>query len=68
MAGPVAQVRTKDGRVKVLDFGCGKLKRADEAVGQTLDRSKLLEKVGEGGCGVVYVAEQNKLRPSTQMP
>ena len=33
---------------------------ADEAVGQTLGRYKLLEKIGEGGCGVVYMAEQNE--------
>jgi len=33
---------------------------ADEAVGQTLGRYKLLEKIGEGGYGVVYVAEQTE--------
>src|SRR6185369_4694740 len=33
---------------------------ADESVGQTLGRYKLLERVGEGGCGVVYVAEQTE--------
>ena len=32
----------------------------DVAVGQTLGRYKLLERVGEGGCGVVYVAEQTE--------
>ena len=32
----------------------------DEAVGQTLGRHKLLERVGEGGCGVVYFAEQTE--------
>ena len=34
--------------------------RPDESVGQTLGRYKLLEKIGEGGCGVVYVAEQTE--------
>jgi serine/threonine protein kinase/WD40 repeat protein len=34
--------------------------KTGESVGQTLGRYKLLEKIGEGGCGVVYVAEQTE--------
>lgn len=32
----------------------------DETVGMTLGRYKLREKLGEGGCGTVYVAEQTE--------
>src|SRR5215471_8134667 len=33
---------------------------SDEAIDQTLGRYKLLEKIGEGGFGAVYVAEQKE--------
>src|SRR3954471_22514362 len=46
------QAETARPRVK-LDRADG----PDEAVGQTLGHYKLLERVGEGGYGVVYVAE-----------
>jgi hypothetical protein len=32
----------------------------DEQIGTHIERYKLLQKIGEGGCGVVYMAEQEK--------
>ena len=32
----------------------------DESLGRMIGRYKLLEKIGEGGCGVVYMAEQEE--------
>ena len=54
-----SEARTSDnGSAKALKLALAEA--PDEAVGQTLGRYKLLERVGEGGCGVVYVAEQTE--------
>jgi len=41
------------------DLGTGKSVLL-EGPGSRIDRYKLLQKIGEGGCGVVYMAEQDK--------
>ena len=38
----------------------GEINFTDEHVGRRVERYQLLQKIGEGGCGVVYLAEQEK--------
>jgi serine/threonine protein kinase/Tfp pilus assembly protein PilF len=57
VAQPAAAARPEPVKTIKLDLA---VTPNDEAVGQTLGRYKLLEKVGEGGCGAVYVAQQSE--------
>src|SRR6185295_7193120 len=48
-------------RAERLEFLSSNLTQVSaEGLGDRIDRYKLLEKIGEGGCGVVYVAEQTE--------
>ena len=53
-AGPVASPTVKATiKIELADA-------PDEAVGQVIGRYKVLQKIGEGGCGAVYMAEQEQ--------
>ncbi|MGA2557382.1 MAG: protein kinase, partial [Verrucomicrobiota bacterium] len=49
--------KPKSQPVKTIEAGVTE-NPADDAVGRMVGHYKLLEKLGEGGCGAVYVAEQ----------
>jgi WD40 repeat protein/serine/threonine protein kinase len=55
----LAKVALESGPAKTIKLALGE-GRADESVGATIGRYKLLEQIGEGGFGIVYVAEQKE--------
>ena len=53
-------LRAHDEAGRFLAVPTRDLRSDDGAIGQHIGRYKLLQAIGEGGCGVVYVAEQEE--------
>src|SRR5215472_5854405 len=48
------------GHLSTEDASAAPLPRQREQIGDRIGRYKLLQKIGEGGCGIVYMAEQEE--------